>query len=120
MKLTLQLKMGQQLTMTPQLQQAIKLLQLSTLDLQQEIQEALDSNPMLELEEDLDGINAPENQHPVPKKAGTRTISLTISPSTVRGTTFTPAFQPAVAATTMITMVISNPAMQKVRRCKTT
>ena len=43
--------MGQQLTMTPQLQQAIRLLQLSTLDLQQEIQEALDSNPMLENEE---------------------------------------------------------------------
>jgi RNA polymerase sigma-54 factor len=37
--------------MTPQLQQAIKLLQLSTLDLQTEIQEALDSNPLLELEE---------------------------------------------------------------------
>jgi RNA polymerase sigma-54 factor len=52
MKQTLQLKIGQQLTMTPQLQQAIKLLQLSTLDLQQEIQQALDSNPMLELEED--------------------------------------------------------------------
>jgi RNA polymerase sigma-54 factor len=54
MKLSLQLKLGQQLTMTPQLQQAIKLLQLSTLDLQQEIQEALDSNPMLEIEEDFD------------------------------------------------------------------
>ncbi|MAM89289.1 MAG: RNA polymerase factor sigma-54 [unclassified Hahellaceae] len=52
MKTSLQLKMGQHLTMTPQLQQAIKLLQLSTLDLQQEIQQALDSNPMLELEED--------------------------------------------------------------------
>ncbi len=38
--------------MTPQLQQAIKLLQLSTLDLQQEIQGALESNPMLEVEED--------------------------------------------------------------------
>ncbi|WP_163370754.1 RNA polymerase factor sigma-54 [Endozoicomonas acroporae] len=48
MKPSLQLKMGQQLTMTPQLQQAIRLLQLSTLDLQQEIQEALESNPMLE------------------------------------------------------------------------
>src|SRR5690606_19536209 len=52
MKASLVLKMGQQLTMTPQLQQAIRLLQLSTLDLQQEIQEALDSNPMLEREED--------------------------------------------------------------------
>ena len=52
MKTSLQLKMGQQLTMTPQLQQAIRLLQLSTLDLQQEIQQALDNNPMLELSED--------------------------------------------------------------------
>ncbi len=52
MKTSLQLKMSQQLTMTPQLQQAIRLLQLSTLDLQQEIQEALDSNPLLETEED--------------------------------------------------------------------
>lgn len=55
MKQSLQLKLGQQLTMTPQLQQAIRLLQLSTLDLQQEIQEALESNPMLEVEEDFDG-----------------------------------------------------------------
>jgi RNA polymerase sigma-54 factor len=38
--------------MTPQLQQAIKLLQLSTLDLKQEIQEALESNLMLETEEE--------------------------------------------------------------------
>ncbi len=38
--------------MTPQLQQAIRLLQLSTMDLQQEIQQALDSNPLLELSED--------------------------------------------------------------------
>ena len=47
-KPTLALKIGQQLRMTPQLQQAIKLLQLSTFDLQQEIQDALDSNLMLE------------------------------------------------------------------------
>ncbi|TKX40096.1 RNA polymerase factor sigma-54, partial [Halorubrum sp. ARQ200] len=51
MKPTLQLKLGQQLAMTPQLQQAIRLLQLSTLDLQQEIQEALESNPLLEHDE---------------------------------------------------------------------
>lgn len=54
MKPSLQLKFSQQLTMTPQLQQAIKLLQLSTLDLQQEIQEALDSNPLLEVDENTD------------------------------------------------------------------
>lgn len=52
MKHSLQLRLGQQLTMTPQLQQAIKLLQLSTLDLQQEIQQVLDSNMMLEVIED--------------------------------------------------------------------
>lgn len=40
--------------MTPQLQQAIKLLQLSTLDLQLEIQEALDSNPLLEVDDTSD------------------------------------------------------------------
>ncbi|MGF1752490.1 RNA polymerase factor sigma-54 [Vibrio makurazakiensis] len=51
MKPSLQLKLGQQLAMTPQLQQAIRLLQLSTLDLQQEIQEALESNPLLDVEE---------------------------------------------------------------------
>ena len=59
MKQSLQLKVGQQLTMTPQLQQAIRLLQLSTLDLQQEIQSALDSNPLLEIgEEEHEGDDA--------------------------------------------------------------
>lgn len=57
MKPSLVLRMGQQLTMTPQLQQAIRLLQLSTLDLQQEIQEALESNPMLERQEDGDDFD---------------------------------------------------------------
>ena len=61
MKVSLQLKLGQQLTMTPQLQQAIRLLQLSTLDLQQEIQEALESNPMLELHDDDSGNSNEQN-----------------------------------------------------------
>jgi RNA polymerase sigma-54 factor len=52
MKQSFQLKLGQSLAMTPQLQQAIKLLQLSTLELQQEIQTVLESNPMLEVMED--------------------------------------------------------------------
>ncbi len=51
MKPSLQLKLGQQIAMTPQLQQAIRLLQLSTLDLQQEIQAALEANPLLEQED---------------------------------------------------------------------
>lgn len=60
MKPALQLKIGQSLTMTPQLQQAIRLLQLSTLDLQQEIQEALESNPMLELDDEFNSSSEAE------------------------------------------------------------
>jgi RNA polymerase sigma-54 factor len=58
MKPSLQLKIGQSLAMTPQLQQAIRLLQLSSLELKNEIQEALDSNMMLELDEETDDKNA--------------------------------------------------------------
>ncbi|WP_417549705.1 RNA polymerase factor sigma-54 [Methylophaga sp.] len=54
MKPSLQLRIGQSLSMTPQLQQAIRLLQLSSLELQTEIQEALETNPLLEVEEDYD------------------------------------------------------------------
>lgn len=54
MKQSLQLRLGQQLTMTPQLQQAIRLLQLSTLELRLEVQQALDSNLMLEPAADSD------------------------------------------------------------------
>ena len=54
MKQALQLKLGQSLTMTPQLQQAIKLLQMSTLDLQQEISRALEENPLLEREDEIE------------------------------------------------------------------
>jgi DNA-directed RNA polymerase specialized sigma54-like protein len=52
MKQSLQLKLGQQLTMTPQLQQAIRLLQLSSMELELEIQQVLDSNMMLEVDEE--------------------------------------------------------------------
>lgn len=51
LKPTLQLKLGQSLTMTPQLQQAIRLLQLPVLDLSAQIQEALEENIMLEMED---------------------------------------------------------------------
>ena len=52
MKASLQLRLSQQLTLTPQLQQAIRLLQLSTQDIHQEVARALDENPMLELAEE--------------------------------------------------------------------
>jgi RNA polymerase sigma-54 factor len=51
MKPSLQLKLGQTLTMTPQLQQAIRLLQLPVLDLSAQIQDALEENVMLEMED---------------------------------------------------------------------
>ena len=62
MKIGLQMGLGQHLTMTPQLQQAIKLLQLSTLELQQEVQSALDSNPLLELDDGSDASSDPLTQ----------------------------------------------------------
>lgn len=52
MKQSIQIRLGNQITMTPQLQQAIRLLQLSQFDLQAEIQQNLNSNIMLELDED--------------------------------------------------------------------
>ena len=60
LKPSLQLKLGQSLTMTPQLQQAIRLLQLPVLDLNAEIQEALEENIMLEMEDlpDVPSTNA--------------------------------------------------------------
>jgi len=51
MKQTLQLKLSQHLTLTPQLQQSIRLLQLSTLELNQELERFLAENPLLERDE---------------------------------------------------------------------
>ena len=59
MKQSLQLKLGQHLTMTPQLQQAIRLLQLSAMELSVEIQDALESNMMLELADGADDYEDP-------------------------------------------------------------
>jgi RNA polymerase sigma-54 factor len=60
LKPSLQLRLGQQLTMTPQLQQAIRLLQLTALDLQQQVRETMESNVMLEADEEADyGLEIP-------------------------------------------------------------
>jgi len=56
LKPALQLKLGQQLTMTPQLQQAIRLLQLPVLELQAQIREALETNVMLESEDEAGSL----------------------------------------------------------------
>ena len=62
MKQALQLKLGQQLVLTPQLQQAIKLLQMSTIDLQQTINETLESNALLEHDTDDSTEDSTESQ----------------------------------------------------------
>jgi len=54
MKHSLQLKLSQHLTLTPQLQQSIRLLQLSTLELNQELEQMLQDNPLLERVDNLD------------------------------------------------------------------
>ena len=53
MKPSLQVRLSQHLALTPQLQQSIRLLQLSTLELHQEVEQMLEQNPFLEAEEDL-------------------------------------------------------------------
>ncbi len=58
MKLSVGLKVANNLSLTPQLQQAIRLLQLSSLELEQEIQIQLDSNPLLEKIEDNNSIES--------------------------------------------------------------
>jgi len=59
MKQTLQLKLSQHLTLTPQLQQSIRLLQLSTLELHQELEKFLADNPLLERAEDEEDAVVP-------------------------------------------------------------
>lgn len=74
MKQTLQLKLSQHLTLTPQLQQSIRLLQLSTLELNQELERFLADNPLLEREEGeeehalpthLNGSNSSSEEVPI-------------------------------------------------------
>src|SRR5688500_19019855 len=60
LKPSLQLRLGQQLTMTPQLQQAIRLLQLPVLELQAQIREALETNVMLEAEDEAGSLETGE------------------------------------------------------------
>ena len=81
MKQSLQLRIGQSLTMTPQLQQAIKLLQLSSLELQTEIQENLEANPLLEQDDNF-GEESVTAQEPA-KLNGADTAELKSSAETI-------------------------------------
>ncbi|MCP4768059.1 MAG: RNA polymerase factor sigma-54 [Gammaproteobacteria bacterium] len=81
MKQSLQLRIGQSLTMTPQLQQAIKLLQLSSLELQTEIQQTLDANPLLDQDDNFGEVtifdldSAADNDDSTDFKTDASTIS---------------------------------------------
>ena len=65
MKPSLQVRLSQHLALTPQLQQSIRLLQLSTLELHQEVEQMHEQNPFLEADEDSGG-GGPEGGWPRP------------------------------------------------------
>jgi RNA polymerase sigma-54 factor len=69
-KQTLQLKLSQHLTLTPQLQQSIRLLQLSTIELNAEVERMLQENPLLERAEGEDERSAVEVPLAGPGRAG--------------------------------------------------
>lgn len=75
MKQSLQVRLSQHLALTPQLQQSIRLLQLSTLELQQEVEQMLDQNPFLELDEDAAAPAEPLSERSSPaERAGEREV----------------------------------------------
>ena len=63
MKASLQVRLSQHLALTPQLQQSIRLLQLSTLELHQEIEQMMEQNPFLEPEEEAGAPESPFEAH---------------------------------------------------------
>ena len=70
MKQTLALRMGQQLAMTPQLQQAIRLMQLSALELKTEVRQTIEANPLLDLVEDEDELASDTGEDPFDDSIG--------------------------------------------------
>jgi len=74
MKHSLQLRLSQHLTLTPQLQQSIRLLQLSTLELTQELERILQENPLLEREDGIreGAVSATDAATPVSESAATQ------------------------------------------------
>jgi len=69
MKPSLQVRLSQHLALTPQLQQSIRLLQLSTLELNQEVEQMLAQNPLLETEDEF--ADLPRAEQPEPRQAST-------------------------------------------------
>ena len=80
MKPSLQLKLSQHLALTPQLQQSIRLLQLSTLELEQELEKFLQENPLLEREEE-EYAPQPPSASQVESDSGDKTEMEAVTPS---------------------------------------
>ncbi len=82
MKPSLQVRLSQHLALTPQLQQSIRLLQLSTLELHQEVEQMLDANPFLETEEDTGQVFEPlAERTSAAERVGEREIERAAEPS---------------------------------------
>src|SRR5215212_3792782 len=84
MKPSLQFRLSQHLTLTPQLQQSIRLLQLSTVELNQEIERLLMDNPALEREDGGEDHDAPEGA--APPAGGTSSSVTTEAPAAPEAT----------------------------------
>ncbi len=81
MKHSLQLKLSQHLTLTPQLQQSIRLLQLSTVELNQELERYLAENPLLERDDGLREQAVPPGTAPATDAAVGHDVAIRTSPS---------------------------------------
>ena len=93
MKQGLSLRVSQHLALTPQLQQSIRLLQLSTLELSQEVEQMLDENPFLEMSEDaavreefgVEHVNTPVSQENQEVESAINIIAATAGESGATG-----------------------------------
>ena len=81
MKQSLQVRLSQHLALTPQLQQSIRLLQLSTLELHQEVEQMLEQNPFLEVDDEGGSPPEPMSERSTPaERAGEREVEIAAEP----------------------------------------
>jgi len=110
MKTRLQTSLGQQLVLTPQLQQAIKLLQMSTTELELEIAQAVESNPLLDWSDSSDEGAGVDKDGSGEDAAAT----MTPRPTTLKAAATTgrlPSWTGAVAAAAVVSMTTTTMAV---------
>jgi RNA polymerase sigma-54 factor len=100
MKPSLQVRLSQHLALTPQLQQSIRLLQLSTLELHQEVEQMLSQNPLLETEEDYSPSAHEFDEAPPSARTGRTAPSVTTSTASANCRPPPPRAAAVVRATT--------------------